>query len=70
MIVIDRIEGTVAVAEMDDGSFQDIPLERIAGHVRDGALLREAEDGSYAVDEEATARRTDEIRSRFGSLFR
>jgi hypothetical protein len=61
MIIVDRIEGKFAICE-SDGRMIDVPLKLIKGKVRDGVVLVE-HDGAYAVDEDATKRRTDEIKS-------
>jgi hypothetical protein len=61
MIIVDRIEGKFAICE-SDGRMIDVPLKLIKGKVRDGVVLAEKE-GIYYVDEDATKRRTDEIKS-------
>ena len=38
-MIVDRIEGELAVVELDKGKFVDIPVEKISGRVRDGAVL-------------------------------
>ncbi|MGN0286426.1 MAG: DUF3006 domain-containing protein [Atopobiaceae bacterium] len=70
LLVIDRIEGRLAVVEVAAGRFQNVELSRIMGRARDGALLRQLPNGDYAVDEEATARRTEEMKKRTRGLFR
>ena len=65
-MVIDRIEGGVAVVEVARGEVVDVPLSRVEGRARDGAVLV-ARDGRYVVDEAATAerrKRLDERRRR------
>jgi hypothetical protein len=62
MIIVDRIEGKVAVCETDSGML-NISLKLIKGKVRDGVVLVE-KDGAYVVDEETTKSRTDEMRDR------
>ena len=69
MIVIDRIEGSVAVVELDRETFIDVPLDCIEGDVRAGATLRETDDG-YAVDEQATAARHAAVQEKANRLFR
>lgn len=68
-MVIDRIEGDLAVVELTAGVFKDIPLERISGRARDGAVLRDDGQGGYEVDESETRRRSSQARSRLHSLF-
>ena len=58
MLIVDRIENGQAVCEAGDGSFQNIPLNRCAGTVREGDVLRES-GGGYEVDREETAKRRD-----------
>lgn len=67
-MVIDRIEGDVAVVEIAKGEFRDVPLDRIDGEARDGAVLVER-DGRCAVDEGATAERRRRLDERRRSLF-
>ncbi len=67
-MVIDRIEGGVAVVEIAKGEFRDVPLGRIDGDVRDGAVLAEA-GGRYVVDETATAERRRALDERRRALF-
>ena len=64
-MVIDRIEGDVAVVEVSKGEFVDVPVSLIEGRVRDGAVLAPA-GGSYLGDEAATKER----RERLGELRR
>ncbi len=56
MIIIDRIEGGFAVAELEDGSHEDIPLGELPDGTREGSVLRKTERG-WELD-------TDEERSR------
>lgn len=67
-MVIDRIEGGVAVVEVARGEFRDVPLGSIDGEARDGAVLAEAGD-RYVVDEDATAERRRALGERRRSLF-
>jgi len=67
MIVIDRIEGQIAVCEFDD-EMKDVPFSIIKGQIRAGALLVAQSDGSFVVDEEATEARTKHITERFERL--
>lgn len=67
-MVIDRIEGVLAVVEVTKGETRNIQLDRIEGRARDGAVLVER-DGRYAVDEDATAERRRRLDERRRSLF-
>ncbi len=60
MIIVDRIEGKVAVCETDTGKL-DIPVKLIRGKVRDGVVIVER-NGTYVVDEQATEKRTAETK--------
>lgn len=67
-MVIDRIEGDVAVVEIAKGEFRDVSLASIAGRARDGAVV--VEDGAgYVVDEAATAERAERMTGRRRRLF-
>ena len=67
-MIIDRIEGVLAVVEVAKGETRDIPLDRIDGRVRDGAVLVERND-RYAVDEKATAERRTRTAEKRRRLF-
>lgn len=69
MMIIDRIEGTTAVVEVRKGEFRDVPLERVAGRARDGAVLAETPDG-YTVDEHATGERSAQIAKKQRRIFK
>ncbi|MFR3275839.1 MAG: DUF3006 domain-containing protein [Collinsella phocaeensis] len=67
-VVIDRIEGDIAVVEVAKGEFVGVPLASIDGDARDGAVLaRNA--GGYYVDEKATSARRMRLDRRRHSLF-
>lgn len=68
MLIVDRVEGGLAVVETDDGHV-DVPVSEISGHVRDGVVLVQ-EDGTYLVDEDATRERLDRISEKAKGLFR
>lgn len=68
-MIIDRIEGDIAVVEVEKGQLRDVPLARIEGRARDGAVLI-AQDGGYAVDEAATAQRLDAVNAKRRRVFR
>lgn len=67
-MVVDRIEGGVAVVEVSRGICLDVPLDEIEGDVRDGAVVVEA-GGGYVVDEVATAERMRRFDERRRALF-
>ncbi|MDY4040624.1 MAG: DUF3006 domain-containing protein [Collinsella sp.] len=68
-MIVDRIEGGLAVIEVGDGSFVEMPLLDIEGEVRDGAVLERDGDG-LRVDEDATAARAERIATKRRRLFR
>lgn len=68
-MIVDRIEGGMAVVEVTKGEFRDVPLAHIEGHVRDGAVLVKRGD-MYVVDEDETARRAKAFREQRLQLFR
>ena len=67
MIIVDRIEGKVAVCEID-GRLINIPIKLIRGKLRDGVILAE-KDGAYVVDEETTKKTSQEIKDSISGLF-
>lgn len=70
MLIVDRIEGDLAVVEADVDTFEDVPVADIEGDVRAGAVLREIAPGEYAVSEDETAARAARIRAKARRLFR
>ncbi|MGA2975932.1 MAG: DUF3006 domain-containing protein [Spirochaetia bacterium] len=67
MIIVDRIEGKFAVCGTENGMI-DIPIKFIKGKVRDGDVVVE-KDGIYSVDEEATKRRSLEMKASVSSFL-
>ena len=59
MLIIDRIEDGIAVIEDDDARFE-VPAEMLGENVREGDVVI-PENGLYIKDENATAKRRDEI---------
>lgn len=68
MLIVDRIEGELAVCERQDRTMAVIPLAELPPGLREGDCLRETGDG-YAVDAEETARRRARNRDRFRGLL-
>jgi hypothetical protein len=62
MIIVDRVEGKLAVCE-SDGRMMDVPIKLIRGKVRDGVVIVEG-GGFYLVDEEATKKRENEVKDK------
>ena len=67
-MVIDRIEGDMAVVEVAKGEFVAVPLASIDGNAREGAVLAWSASG-YCVDEKATMARRMRLDRRRRSLF-
>lgn len=68
-MIVDRIEGNLAVVELSFGSYKNVPLNRIRGRVRDGAVLRQTGVDAYEVDERATADAKARIDEKTRGLF-
>lgn len=58
--IIDRAEGSFAVAETDDGTMVDIPKSQILGEFKEGDILVK-EGEFFKVDSELTKKRKEEI---------
>lgn len=70
-LIIDRIEGDMAVCEDSGNHHLNIPIAGIAGSVEEGDLLRRNPNGSgYVVDLEETERRRRKLFRRQSNLFR
>lgn len=68
-MVVDRIEGNLAVVEMGGGQFRNVPLDRIEGRVRDGVSLVSLGGGRYKVDDGDTEARRKRIEEKTKGLF-
>jgi hypothetical protein len=68
-VIVDRVEGGLAVVEISRGKMANVPVSLIDGRVRDGAVLVKKADGTYSVDEKETERRMRQARSRLDGLF-
>lgn len=69
MLVIDRIEGDIAVVEVDEETFQNIPLDHILGNVRDGAVIEKLSFSLYQVNEKETQSRSQAIEQLMKNFF-
>lgn len=58
---IDRIEGTLAVLEDEDGEFRNVPVAALPEDAREGDVLTWTEPGIWAVDAAETAARRARI---------
>lgn len=63
MIILDRLEETLAVLETDDG-MMTISQELLPADVREGDVLRQAADGTYTKDAAATHARREKLLAR------
>lgn len=70
-LIIDRIEGDMAVCEDRGNHHLNVPIADIAGPAKEGDLLRRNSNGSgYVVDPGGTERRRRELFLRQSNLFR
>jgi len=67
-MIIDRIEGNIAVCEMPDGGMVDIPLERLPKGVRPGDVLS-LRDGVYTLEPARRKARLGIIRKLENDVF-
>lgn len=58
--IIDRIEGSFAVTESNDGTMVNIPENKIIGEFKEGDILVEDSE-FFKVDSELTKKRKEEI---------
>ena len=62
-LIIDRIEGRFAVAELENGATESVPLTILPHGVREGDVIR------ITVDKRETETRKDEISRLENELF-
>ncbi len=67
--IVDRIEGSIAVLEEDDGGFRDVPVSELPAGLRRGDCL-ELEAGSWRVDAARTKERLERLRALRKGLMR
>lgn len=65
MLIVDRIEGDIAVCEGPGRAKEELPLAALPPGVREGDCLRKTEEG-YEIDREETRR----LRAANRDLFR
>ena len=68
MLIVDRIEGTVAVCETADGSMQSFDSALFVPKVYEGGCYDE-QDGSFFYNEAETNRRREEAAALMAELF-
>lgn len=70
--IVDRLEEGIAVCETSQKEFIKIPLdqlpEKVRASLREGSVLTDKGQG-LCIDDEATAQRRKELRSRLMDLF-
>jgi len=67
--IIDRIEGSLAVCEKEDGSFEDIPLAQLPKGAKEGSVLV-FRAGAWALDLQAEKERRARLFARQEGLFK
>lgn len=68
-LIIDRIEGDIAVCENAAKRHIELRLSEISGPAREGDILRPELNGGYTVDTTATAQRREKMMCRQNKLF-
>lgn len=68
-ITIDRIEGGLAVAQLADGTMQNIPLSQLPQGVREGSRLISTPDG-WQLDQAGTAEAQARVRGKLDKLLK
>lgn len=66
--IVDRIENNVAVCEVEDGNFKDIPLSELPSEIEEGTVLV-FDDGEYSVDYIAQEERRAKLFALQDSIF-
>lgn len=64
---IDRFEGEFAVVEIEDGGFLNILKSELPEGAQEGDLV---DDSSGTIDETATERKKEKMKSRLDRLFK
>lgn len=65
--IVDRFEGNYAVIEID-GETKDIPRTQVSDHVQAGDVVI-FKEGKWERDQEATVKRTNEIKKLMESVW-
>lgn len=68
MYIIDRFEENTAVVEKD-GTFINVPRDKLPENAEEGDCLI-FDDGLFKIDAEQTAKRKNEIKTKFDRLFK
>ena len=67
-LVVDRIEGKIAVCEQEDMKMINIPLADLPDDIHEGSILKII-DGAYIIDTVAEAERMEKLRALKNSIF-
>ena len=67
-IIVDRIEGDIAVCELESGEMRDIALADLPVGVHDGSILL-FENNTYTLDKETEAQRREKLFALQNSIF-
>jgi hypothetical protein len=67
-LIVDRIEGNLAVCEKSDKSMVDIELTKLPDDVKEGDVLIE-KDGNYELDLTETEKRKKRVQALMDDLF-
>jgi len=67
-MIVDRIEGSIAVCEQADKTFIDIPLSNLPKGIKEGSVLLN-KNGSWKIDAEEQDERNKRIEKKMNSLF-
>ncbi|MCQ2513798.1 MAG: DUF3006 domain-containing protein [Ruminococcus sp.] len=66
--IVDRIEGTKAVLECENGEMVNLELKALPKNIKEGDVLN-FDNGSCFLDEQETERRKNEIKELMKALF-
>ncbi|WP_455662206.1 DUF3006 domain-containing protein [Pradoshia sp.] len=67
-LIVDRIEGDLAVCEKSDKTMVDIELTQLPDDVKEGDVLIE-KDGNYELDLTETEKRRKRVQALMDDLF-
>lgn len=68
MLIIDRLEGDIAVIETDEDIFMEIPRKDLPQNAKEGDIIIKVDD-EYLVDYESTKKRRQRIIEMQNSLW-
>lgn len=67
-LIVDRIEGSIAVCELDDKSFIDVQFSDLPKETKEGSVLVN-KNGSWEIDKEDQKARNERINKKMKNLF-